>query len=69
MYEINNIHPSSIEFNRIIIFAEHRFFGESVVEVEKDEFKYLSSKEAIEDYVRVINYFHLKLKLKKEIEP
>ena len=46
------------KYNALVVFAEHRYFGESVPDIQGLEncMSYLSSQEALADYVAVINH-------------
>ena len=47
----------AIEFNALIVFAEHRYFGESIPEINgmSNCLSYLSSQEALADYASIVN--------------
>jgi lysosomal Pro-X carboxypeptidase len=47
------------KYGALVIFAEHRFFGESIPNITGLDscLSYLSSQEALADYIAVINFF------------
>lgn len=57
---INNtglIWDLAAEFGALIVFAEHRYFGESIPDIKgmPDCLSYLSSQEALADYATIVN--------------
>lgn len=47
----------ALEFNALVVFAEHRYFGKSIPNIYKMDncLSYLSSEEALADYASLAN--------------